>query len=117
MRWAAKDYSQWHNYRPLLPVKIKDEWVWLERVLRRGRLQKTMGGRTKYSWEYANSEFDLLRESKVLGLGDVTGQGMAANSNPGGLFPESGQHVNKASHQLALEQLVQKRARNTQGTL
>lgn len=115
MRWAAKDYSQWHSYRPLLPVKIKDEWVWLERVLRRGRLQKNISGRTKYSWEYANSEFDLLKDSPNLVQGSLVGQ--AASAGTGGVFPESGHHVNKASHQLALSQLVQNRAKNTQGTL
>ena len=117
MRWAAKDYTQWHSYRPLLPVKIKDQWVWLERVLRRGRLQKNISGRTKYSWEYINSEFDLLNDRAASGQGILAGQVLASNSNPGGLFPDSGKYVSRASHQSALEQLVQKRAGNTQGTL
>ena len=115
MRWAAKDYTQWHNYRPWLPVKLKGEWVWFERILRRGWATNTIRGGTKYSWEYANSEFDLLKDSPNLVQGSLVGQ--AASVRTGGVFPESGQYVSTASHQAALGQLNQKRARNTKGTI
>lgn len=81
MRWTAKNYNEWHSYRPLLPVKVNNEWVWFERILRRG--WPTSNGNTgyfrrKYTWEYVNSEFDLIQKAYIQseanqGLGSQAG--------------------------------------------
>ena len=115
MRWATKDYTQWHNYRPWLPVRVGNEWVWLERILRRGWRHTTGRSGNKYAWEYVNSEFDLLNGSASNKV-PAAEQGQSSKIT-GGLFPESGQYVSTASHQAALGQLKQKRARNTKGTI
>ena len=108
MRWTAKDYSQWHSYRPWLPVKVGNEWVWFERILRRGwptNTNRRAGGGVKYAWEYINSEFDLL-DGTTRNI--VPAAGNLQSKVIGGLFPESGEYVSTASHQAALGQLKQK---------
>ena len=65
MRWKAKQLSDWHAPFAWLTTKVMGEWVWLERVLRRGhgRLQPTSKD-GKWSWEFVNSEFDLIKQAE-----------------------------------------------------
>ena len=65
MRWKAKPLNDWHAHFTWLPTKVMGEWVWLERVLRRGigRLQPISKDK-KYNWEFVNSEFDLLKQEE-----------------------------------------------------
>jgi hypothetical protein len=60
MRWKSKEYDIWHSHFALKPVLIKGEWVWLERVIRRGQ-RRNMAGKTFWEWTYVNSEFDLIK--------------------------------------------------------
>jgi hypothetical protein len=63
MRWKAKDYTEWHPHFAIRPVKVGGEWVWFERVLRKGykMLTKETRARDVYRWDYVNSEFDLIK--------------------------------------------------------
>lgn len=62
MRWKEKKYSDWHSYFAWKPVLINGEWVWFERVLRRGVPQLTAKARNSpWRWDYINSEFDLIK--------------------------------------------------------
>ena len=63
MRWKVKTAKGWHSHFALWPVKVEGEWVWLERVMRKGwkrsaSLSSKKGG---WTWDYVNSEFDLIR--------------------------------------------------------
>lgn len=68
MRWKAKQLSDWHAHFAWLPTKVMGEWVWMERVLRRGhgRLQPTSKD-GKWNWEFVNSEFDLIKQAEEKG--------------------------------------------------
>lgn len=67
MRWKAKNYSEWHPHFAWLPKKINGEWIWLERIIRRGRPNMALdkGPKTKWRWEYVNSEFDLIKMAEA----------------------------------------------------
>lgn len=64
MRWTAKDYETWHSHFAWLPIKINSEWVWLERVLRKGRARINVAKNAKWTWEFVNSEFDLIKRAE-----------------------------------------------------
>ncbi len=61
MRLKAKDYTAWHSYFTWWPTKVKDEWVWFERILRQGWRDRA-GNKTVWRWSYVNSEFDLIKQ-------------------------------------------------------
>lgn len=67
MRWKAKDYSKWHSYFVWVPMQIDGEWIWLERIFRKGRsqIQPLSVKNSKYRWEYVNSEFDLIKRAET----------------------------------------------------
>jgi hypothetical protein len=97
MRWKAKDYTEWHPHFALLPIKVDGEWVWFERILRKGYkmlTKETRGNRDVYRWDYVNSEFDLIkraereREMQEMSAGQMGMAAMKAKSaayNPSGL--------------------------------
>jgi hypothetical protein len=60
MRWKSTDYGNWHSHFALKPIRVNGEWVWLERVIRRGQ-RRINGGKTFWEWAYVNSEFDLIK--------------------------------------------------------
>lgn len=62
MRYKTTDISQWHSHFTWVPTKIKGEWVWMERVLRRGWPQKSASTHKRWiDWEYLNDEFELMK--------------------------------------------------------
>jgi hypothetical protein len=61
MRWKVQTEKDWHTHFAFLPVKVQGEWVWLERVLRRGWKSNPTAKRNGWTWNYVNSEFDLLK--------------------------------------------------------
>jgi hypothetical protein len=96
MRWKAKDYTEWHPHFAIRPIKVDGEWVWFERILRKGykMLTKETRARDVYRWDYVNSEFDLIkrvereREMQEMNMGQLAmGQNIAksATYNPSGL--------------------------------
>jgi hypothetical protein len=67
MRWKAVTEKDWHSHFAFWPVKIDGEWVWLERVLRKG--YKRSSGKISpvkrgWNWDYVNSEFDLIKRAE-----------------------------------------------------
>jgi hypothetical protein len=59
-----KDFNAWHAWFAWRPVQVGDKRVWLERILRRSRVSANWNGSMRRSkfWEYAMSEFDLLKD-------------------------------------------------------
>ncbi len=68
MRWKAKNLKEWHPHFVWFPKKINGEWIWLERLLRRGRLGPYGDGKesNKLRWEYVDSEFDLIKMTEAM---------------------------------------------------
>lgn len=64
MRWKAKNLNEWHPYFVWVPKKINGEWVWLERILRRGRSNRAID--KGWKWEYVDSEFDLIKMTEAV---------------------------------------------------
>jgi hypothetical protein len=58
MRWAsradrkAKALQRWHRWFAWLPTYIDGQYVWLERVYRKGTLRRSYDGGTYFTWEY-----------------------------------------------------------------
>ena len=126
MRWKAKELNEWHAHFAWLPTKVKDEWVWMERVLRRGigRIQP-MSKDGKYAWEFVNSEFDLIKQmeeksryAEDKAAGQVTTPnrnmaGIAQAGSIGGLMSAAQQ--NMVSKAYVRDQLAMKQPPTTTG--
>ena len=85
MRWKVKTEKDWHSHFAILPVKIEGEWVWLERVLRKGwkRSASLSSKKFGWTWDYVNSEFDLIkRADRERGLQEADGQMSMQAKNP-----------------------------------
>ena len=76
MRWPVKEDKsrKWHKWFAWKPVKVRDENVWLETIIRRGRPQiKNKWWQPNTNWEYVNDEFELLKmeeDKKIYAQGD-----------------------------------------------
>jgi hypothetical protein len=66
MRWKAKNYNEWHPHFVWFPKKINGEWIWLERIIRRGRPNMAIDKGSKRRWEYVDSEFDLIKMTEAM---------------------------------------------------
>lgn len=62
MRWKIRSYQEWNPWFAWRPIKVNDEWVWGERILRR-RTDRLEFGKRVVGWEYVNSEFDLIKSA------------------------------------------------------
>lgn len=82
MRFKTTDISQWHSHFTWVPTKIKGEWVWMERVLRRGWPQKSASTRKRWiDWEYLNNEFELMKlQEEKNQAGQVMMEGRQGNA-------------------------------------
>lgn len=49
MRWRVRNLCSWHYWFAWHPIKIDNEWVWLEQVLRRKGLN--YGGISEYTYK------------------------------------------------------------------
>jgi hypothetical protein len=64
------DEIPWHTWYAWHPVKTSSGWIWLKYVCRKGISQQQISGHTGMyieavrRWEYKETIFDILKDSK-----------------------------------------------------
>lgn len=57
MIFEVNNKDEWHEFFPIFPRQVGDQFVWFEKCLRRrkyiGYAIDDMSGRSEYQWEYA----------------------------------------------------------------
>jgi len=56
MKWKTKkgqDPEEWHVWFAWHPVRVEDNWVWREEVMRKQYMGRGPG-KQSYSWKYTN---------------------------------------------------------------
>lgn len=54
--------SKWHRKFAWWPIRTEgDNMIWMERILRKGRVHYRSGGTIRWDWSYKENIFDLLK--------------------------------------------------------
>jgi hypothetical protein len=59
-----EEFSKWHKKFAWLPVRMDSDIskiVWLEFVLRKGKIDRWSSGDLHWKWSYVESTFDILK--------------------------------------------------------